>query len=98
MAVFDRPDDVLRPERRITAEKYLRKGGLEGHLVDLGDIPFIELDADALLDPRKGVLLSDRENHIVAREKDIAQAARRRDVAAVDVVLQFLEHHAEESA
>src|SRR5713226_8376493 len=98
MSVFDGPDDVLGPECRIAAEKHLQPRGLKGDLVHLGHIPFIELDPDALLDPRKGVLLTDGENDVVAGEEDIAERTRRFDVAVLDVVLQFLEHHAVEEA
>jgi len=35
--------------------------------VDLGHVPFgIELDADVALDPGEGVLLADRDEHVVA--------------------------------
>src|SRR6266478_4888467 len=96
VSVFDGPDDVLRPECRVAAEKYLRQRGLIGDLVHLGYVPFIQFDADALLDPRKGVFLADGENDVIAGKKDIAKRTRRFDVAVVDVVLKFLEHHAEQ--
>src|ERR1700722_7342619 len=54
MSVFYGPDDVLGPECRIAAEKYLRSRGLISDLVHLGHIPFVEFDADPLLDPWKG--------------------------------------------
>src|SRR5882724_4158531 len=98
VSVFDGPDDVLGPECRIASEKYLRPRGLISDLVHLGHIPFIEFDADPLLDPRKGVFLADGENDVVAGKEDIAEAARGFDVAVVDVVLEFLEHHALEEA
>src|ERR1700736_3231330 len=88
VSVLDGPDDVLGPECRVAAKKHLRPRGLKGELVHLGHIPFIEFDTDALLDPRKGVLLTDGENDVIAWEEDLAERSRRRDVAVVDVVLQ----------
>src|SRR5580704_4238996 len=98
VAMLNRPDDVLWAEGRIAAEKHLRQGRLEGGRVDLGNIPFVELDADALLDPRKSIFLSDGKNDVIAGKEHIAQRTRRLDVAVLDVVFQFLEHHAGELA
>ena len=36
--------------------------------IDHRHVPLVELDAEVALDPGEGVLLADRENHIVARE------------------------------
>ena len=88
MAVLHRPDDVLRAERRVAAEKHLRQRRLKGDLVHLGHVPLVEFDADVALDPGKGVLLADGENHVVAREELLAEHAGRLDVAVLDVVLE----------
>src|ERR1700676_2175038 len=97
MSVFDGPDDVLGSECRIAAKEHLPKRGLKGDLVHLGHIPLVEFDADALFDPGKGVFLTDGENDVVTWEEDIAKAARRFDVPVVEVVFQFLEHHARQA-
>ena len=73
MAVFHRPDDVLRAECRIAAEKDLGAGRLKGDLIHLRHVPFVEFDADVALDPRKGVFLADGENHVVAGMELLAE-------------------------
>ena len=80
MAVRGRPDDVLGAEGRVAAEEHLGLGALEGLLVELGQAPFVELDAGVLLDPREGVLLADRHQHVVAFEMLVGLA--RRDQAS----------------
>ena len=75
MAVLDRPDDVLRSERRVAAEEHARPRRLEGRLVDHRHVPLVELDAEVALDPREGVLLADREDHVVAGEELLAEDA-----------------------
>src|SRR5277367_6645324 len=98
MTVFHRPNDVLGTECRVAAEKYFRPRRLVGDRVDLGHIPFIQFDADSILDPRESVLLADGEYHIVAGNEYIAQRARGLDVAILDVVFQLFEHHARQLA
>ena len=66
VAVRDRPDDVLRAERRVAAEEHLRIGRLERLRIDHRHVPLVELDADVALDPGEGVLLADRDQHVVA--------------------------------
>ena len=60
--------------------------------------PFVEFDADVLFDPGKGILLPDGENHVIAGEEHVAEGARGLDVAGLDIVFQFLEHHAGQPA
>ena len=53
----------------------LRVGRLHGHVVDHRHVPLVELDADVALDPGEGVLLADRDQHVVALE--VLRPARR---------------------
>ena len=80
MAVRDRPDDVLRAERGVAAEEHLRIGRAEGLRIDLGHVPLVELDAAVALDPGEGVLLADRDQHVVAFD-GLVGLARRHQVA-----------------
>ena len=68
VAVLHSPDDVLRAESGITAEKHAGARRLEGALVDDRNVPLVELDAQVALDPREGILLADRQNDIVGRQ------------------------------
>ncbi len=92
--MLDRPNDVLRAERRIAAEEHLGSGRLEGERIDLGNIPFVEFDADVFFNPRKGIFLTDGKNDVIAWKEYIAERTGGFDVAVLDVVFQFLEHHA----
>ena len=78
----------------------LRMGRGHGRGIDLGHVPFVELDADVALDPGEGVLLADRDQHVVAGEMLIGLAGRHQLAAALGVVfgLHLLEHHAGEPA
>src|SRR6266850_4795287 len=67
--VRHRPDDVLRTEGRVAAEKYVGYRRLERRLVEDGQTPLVELDAALALDPGEGVLLADRDQHVVALEE-----------------------------
>jgi len=60
-------------------------------------MPFVEFDADPLLDPGKGVLLAE-QNTSSQGKNTIAQRTGRFDVAVLDVVFQFLEPHADQPA
>ena len=88
MAVRGRPDDVLRPEGRVAAEEHLRLRALQGRLVELGQAPLVELDAGVRLDPGEGVLLADRDQHVVARMELVGLARRDQRAAALGVVLR----------
>ena len=68
--------------------------------VDLGHVPLVELDADVALDPGEGVLLADRDQHVVAFEMLVRLAGRHQLAAALVVVLglHLLEHDAGELA
>ena len=83
VAVRDGPDDVLRAERGVAAEEDVRQGRLHGRRVDNGHAPAVELDADVALDPGKGVLLPDRDQHVVAREVHVGLAGRDELAAAL---------------
>ena len=50
--------------------------------IDHGHVPFVELDADVALDPGEGVLLADRDQHVVAfddarRARPVGTSLRR---------------------
>src|ERR1700733_11102522 len=98
VSMLHRPDDVFRTEGGIAAEEHFRASRLESDRVDLGHMPFVEFDADPLLDPGKSVLLADRQNHVIAWEEHVTQRTGRLDVAVLDVVFQFFEHHARQPA
>src|SRR6185312_12033030 len=70
-------------------------GGFEGHLVDCGHVPFVELDAEVAFDPGKGVVLADGEDHIVARKDD---GVENFGVLRFCVPFEALEFHAGELA
>ena len=100
VAVRDRPDDVLGSEGGVAAEEHLRVGRAEGLGIDLGHVPLVELDADVALDPGEGVLLADRDQHVVARDVLVRLAGGHQIAAALGVVfgLHLLEHDAGELA
>src|SRR5438128_11730709 len=99
MAVLDRPDDVLRSEGGIAAEEHAGARGLKSHLVDDRHVPFVELDAEIALDPREGVLLADREDHVVRGQELLSDDALGGDApAGVELVLHPLEAHPGEAA
>src|SRR5580704_13011594 len=99
VAVLDGPDDVLRPEGGIPAEKHLRTRRLEGDLVDERHVPLVELDAEVALYPGEGVLLADGEDDVVRRQELLAGDALGRNAALrVELVLHLVEEHAGELA
>ena len=59
----------------------------EGLRIDLRHVPLVELDADVALDPGEGVLLADRDQHVVAFEMLVRLAGRHQLAAALVVVL-----------
>ncbi len=73
VAVLHRPDDVLRAEGRIAAEEHLRTGRLKCPRIDLGNMPFVEFDADSFFDPRKGIFLADGKNDVIAGKEYVAE-------------------------
>ena len=75
VAVRDRPDDVLRAERRVAAEEHAGARRRHRRRVDDRHAVLVEREADIALDPRERVLLPDRDQHVVAREH--ARRARR---------------------
>ena len=93
MAVLSGPDNVLRSPGRVAAEENALARALHGLLVHHGHVPFVELDSDIALDPRKRVLLPDRENHVVGGQKDRIDG---RGFLGAFVPLQALELHADE--
>src|SRR6266513_5737037 len=70
MSVLDCPDNVCRSPCGIATKENARLGALHRHLVHNRHVPFVEVDADVALDPRKRVVLTDGENYFVAWEYD----------------------------
>src|SRR5712691_6815979 len=96
MPVRPRPDDVLRPEGGVAAEEDVRHGGLHRLCIYFRH-PFLELETTITLDPGEGVLLADRDEHVVAIEVLVGLARRNKIAAAVfKDCFDFLEHHAGE--
>ena len=99
VAVLDRPDDVLRAEGGIAAEVDAGARRLEGARIDDRHVPFVELDAEIALDPREGVLLADREDHVVRGQELLSDDALGGDApAGVELVFHPLEAHPGEAA
>src|SRR6516165_593008 len=89
------PDDIFWPERGIAAKEHVRQGRLHCLRVDLWHVPTVELDADVALDPRKGILLADRDQHVVACDVLVGLASRDQIAAPTGIVfgLHLLEQH-----
>src|SRR6267143_2027758 len=86
VAVRNGPDDILRPERGVAAEENIRQARLHRLGIDLGHAPAVEFDADVALDPRKGVLLSYRDQDVVARNVNVGLTAGNEIAATARVV------------
>ena len=82
VTVRDRGNDVLRPECGIAAEEHRRQARLKSEGIELGQAVAAELHAGIRIDPGKGVLLSHRDQHIVAVDAHVRFAGRRQDAAA----------------
>ena len=89
MAVRDGGNDVFGTEGRVAAEKHAREARGEGHRVDQRHSAVIEGDAEVGLDPGKGVLLADRNQHVVARDMHVGLAGRNKLAAAALVLLRL---------
>ena len=98
VTVLDRPDDVLRAERRVAAEEHALARRLERDGIELRHAPLVELDAEVALDPGEGVLLADREDHVVAGNEYLLDDALAQDFGAIHLVLEPVELHALELA
>src|SRR5260370_20390319 len=90
------PDYVLGAEGGIAAEEHLRQSGLHGQRIDPWHAPAVELQANVALDPWEGVLLPDRDEHIVAGHMNAWLAGRHQ--AAPAVFVNALDHPLEEHA
>src|SRR6516165_4035327 len=90
-----RPDDVFWSERGVAPKEDVRQGRLHRLRVDLRHVPAVELDAHVALDPWEGILLADRDQHVVARDVLIGFAGRDQVAAAAGIVfgLDLLEQH-----
>lgn len=89
VTVRDGPDDVLGAEGGVAAEEHLRICRDESLRIDLGHVPLVELDAAVLFDPGEGVLLADRDQHVVAFEGLVGLARGNEIAAAFGVVLRL---------
>ena len=97
VAVRDRPDDVLGAEGRVAAEEDVRHASTgRSSLSSDRQAPLVELDAAVALDPGEGVLLADRDQHVVALEERVGLAGGHELAPALVVVLglDLLERHA----
>ena len=65
MAVGNCGDDILWAKSRIATKKYRRICRLKGNFVNHRHIPFTELKTHIPLNPGEGVLLANRNQHIV---------------------------------
>src|SRR5262249_21282922 len=81
-------------------EEHLRMGRSHGPAVDLRHIPFVELNTDVAFDPREGVLLANRDQHIIAGKMRVGLSGRGQAAAALRVVLglDLLEDNAGQTA
>ncbi len=99
MTVLHGPDDVLRTERGVAAEKDAGARRLERRGIDDRHVVPVELDADVALDPWECVLLTDRQHDVVARQENFANNLGRDDLAgAVELVFELVETHSDELA
>src|SRR5580704_11212398 len=75
-------------------------GRAHGLGIDLGHAPFVELDADVALDPGKGILLADRDQHVVAGDVLVGLSRGLERAPSFGVVFgrNLLEQHAGEAA
>ena len=100
MPVRNRPDDVLRAERRIAAEEHVRHRRLQRCLVEHRHARLVERDAAVAFDPRESVFLADRDQHFVALVNHFRLAGGLQRTAAFVVVLRLdlLEAHSGQAA
>ena len=99
MSVRHRPYDVLGPERGIAAKKDTVPRTHHGLCVDDRAVPIIEFDANIALDPRKRVVLPDRQDHVVTGKRHFVDDFAAIDTPVlVDVVFHQLKGHADELA
>src|SRR6476659_10734672 len=86
MTVGNGGDDVLRTERGVTAEKNFGMSRLECNLIDDWHLPFIKLEADVALYPRKSVFLADCNQYVIRRIKSLWFARRQQRTLAVLII------------
>src|ERR1700722_20452024 len=100
MTVGDGPEEVLRSEGRVAAEKHLWIARRNRLGINLRHVPFVELDAALALDPWKRILLADRDQHIIAREMFIGFAGGDEFAAPLGIAYRFhlLKNHPRELA
>src|SRR5271169_3414241 len=89
VAVRDRPDDVFGTKGGVAAKEHLGQRRLHRLWIDFGHVPAVEFNADVALDPRKRVLLADRDQHVVARDVDVGLAGRDQVAVAAGVVFRL---------
>ena len=73
------------PNAESPPKKTLRERRLVRHRIDLRHAPLVELETEVALDPRKGILLADRDQHVVALEVDVRLAGRLEPAASLVV-------------
>ena len=93
MPVLHGPDDVLRTPGGVATHEDAFPRGHEGGPIDHGHVPLAELDPDVALDPREGVVLSDRQDHVVGLDEGLARLRADQTPFLVLVPLDEVEHH-----
>src|SRR5262249_44951578 len=83
------PGDVLWTKRRVTPKETFRVRRSHGGGVDLRHVPLVKFYADVAFDPRKGILLANRDQHVVAFEMLIRFAGRDELAASFGIVFCF---------
>ena len=89
VAVRDRPDDVLGPERRVAAEEHAAHASTPSSSCrPPASRASSNVEAEIALDPRKRIFLADRDQHVVAGEVDVGLAGRHELAPALGVLLR----------
>ena len=100
MRVRHCPDDVLWAERGIATKEHPFVGRLQGQRIHLGHAPAVEINANIALDPREGIFLADRDQHVVAFDAHGRFAGGNQVAIALVIIfgLHGIEAHAEQPA
>ena len=99
MAMGHCRNNVLRTKGGVATKEDLGIAGLERPLINLRHIPFAKLDAEIALDPRKGVVLANGNQHLVGLEEDLLAGGDQTALAGVVIHhLDLIEGHAQQFA
>ena len=92
----DSSNDVLRPQRRVTAKEDPRQRRLQGGFVEHRHARVVELQAKITLNPGKCILLADRHQHFITFHVHIRLAGRNQVAATLGI--NFRAHFFEKNA